>query len=124
MFMSPLGLLVILMIHAVIGTTISTVVILALLRRTATWRLMATAAVISTAVWLLTIHLSDEAGVSGYPSNGKWEVLPWRENTHWQNFLGDHPYAIASVSSALATILVVRVSRNWKKRSINRAIQT
>ncbi|HWZ50050.1 MAG TPA: hypothetical protein VNW54_01150 [Granulicella sp.] len=119
MFMTLGGLLIIFAIHILIGAGIGSLVALIVLRKRATWRGVSLAALISIAFWLLGLHFSDLEGVSGYSHDGRWEVLPWRESTHWQNFVGDHGYFIgfsAAVLAATATALLKL--RFFTKRTI------
>jgi Na+/proline symporter len=114
MGLTPAAWLVIFSIHAVIGTAIGSVVVFTVLRKRTTWRLIAASAIASTAAWLATIHFSDLAGVSGFPKDGKWELLTWRQNTPMQNLLGDHPYLFGFVAAVLAAAAVTALSGHYK----------
>jgi hypothetical protein len=109
MFMTLPGLLIILAIHVLIGTVIGTAVTFSLLRKRTTWRSLLWAILASSLCWIYALHVSDRAGVSGYQANGKWEMLPWREGTQWQNLIGGHAYSFALVAAVLAAAATVLV---------------
>ena len=103
------GLLIILAIHVLIGTAIGSTVTVTLLRRRTTWWAVFWVALASVACWIFALHLSDLAGVSGYRADGKWEMLPWRERTPWQNLIGDHAYLFALTAAGLAAAAAVLI---------------
>jgi hypothetical protein len=109
MFMTLPGLLVILAIHVLIGTAIGAAVTVSLLRKRTTWRALLWSFLPAIICWIYVLHISDLAGVSGYSANGKWQMLPWRESTHWQNLIGDHAYLFAFVSAILAAAATVLI---------------
>jgi hypothetical protein len=109
MFMTLPGLLIILAIHVLIGTIIGAAVTVGLLRKRTTWPALLWTFLAAIVCWIYALHLSDLAGVSGYQANGKWEILPWREGTHWQNLIGDHAYLFAFVAGVLAAAATVLI---------------
>ena len=119
MFMTLPGLLIILAIHLVIGTAIGSAVTIILLRKRTTRRTVLWSALASAAFWILALHLSDLAGVSGYRADGKWVMLPWREGTYWQNLIGDHAYLFAFLAAgfAAAAAVVLRSQFAVKRKS-------
>jgi hypothetical protein len=64
----------------------------------------------------VTLHLSDLAGVSGFPKDGKWELLTWRQNTPLQNLLGDHPYLFGVVTAVIAAAIATVLLEHYKLR--------
>jgi hypothetical protein len=109
MFMTLPGLLIIFAIHVLIGMAIGTAVTVSLLQKRTTWRALLWAFLAAIVCWIYALHLSDLVGVSGYQANGKWEMLPWREGTHWQNLIGDHAYLFAFVAAVLAAAATVLI---------------
>jgi hypothetical protein len=109
MFMTLPGLLLILAINVLIGTAIGAAIAVVILRKQTTWKAVLWTSLASILCWIYALHLSDLAGVSGYPSGGKWVMLPWRTGTPWQNLIGDHAYMFASVSAVVAGITSILI---------------
>jgi hypothetical protein len=119
MFMTPIGLLAILVIHVLVGTGIAAVVVLSVLREKPTLRHLWLPTFVSTTFWLLSLHFIDLKGCDSYCQNGKRIALPWCEDQHWRVFVSAHPYWVSFCIAAIAALAAILLqNRTWKKRTL------
>lgn len=109
MFMTPAGLLAILLIHCLIGTAIAFIVVVTVRRKRPGLRLLWFPSLVSVVFWLLTLHEIDLKGCDSYWENGKRVALPWCADQNWRIVVAAHPYWVSLSIAAIASLAAMFV---------------